>query len=333
MSEMRFLLLIVCLVLVAAPFSWGDVAFLLEEPFGTYGAMNPTGHAAIYLSRVCVDTPTRLRRCLPGEAGAVISRYHHIAGYDWIAIPLIPYLYAVDNQQQVPTGADSALVALLRDAYRRENLATVIPDEEGGRSPKGEWPQLIGAAYDRKIFGFRIEANETQDDQLISRLNSRSNRSHFNLLFHNCADFSRAVINFYYPKAVQRSFIADAGLTTPKQLAKSIVKFSEHHPELRFSAFVIPQVPGTTPRSKPVHGVYESLLKSKKYVVPLTILHPFLTSGMFAAYLVRGRFDPASYVDTNDSTLLPQHPRVTTLSPNSAAPTEQVFDGNVSTSP
>jgi hypothetical protein len=62
-------------------------------------------------------------------------------------------------------------------------------------------------------------------------------------------------------------------------------------------------------------------------------LHPFLTSGMFAAYLVRGRFDPASYVDTDDSTLLPQHPRVTTLSPNSAAPTEQVFDGYVSTSP
>ncbi len=30
----------------------------------------------------------------------MISRYFKIAGYDWIAIPLIPYLYAVDNVQR-----------------------------------------------------------------------------------------------------------------------------------------------------------------------------------------------------------------------------------------
>src|SRR3974377_2118234 len=83
-----------------------DAAFLLEEPYGTYGHMNPTGHAAVYLNRVCAVSPTLLRRCEPGEAGVVISRYHRIAGYDWIAIPLIPYLYAVDSVQDVPQSAD-----------------------------------------------------------------------------------------------------------------------------------------------------------------------------------------------------------------------------------
>jgi len=35
----------------------------MEEPFGNFGDMNPTGHAAIYLNRVCAETPTQLRRC------------------------------------------------------------------------------------------------------------------------------------------------------------------------------------------------------------------------------------------------------------------------------
>jgi hypothetical protein len=294
---MKFRLIILCSWLLTVPCSWCNVAVLLEEPFGTFGAMNPTGHAAIYLSRLCAETPTRLRRCLPGEAGAVISRYHHIAGYDWIAIPLIPYLYAVDQPSQVPAAADSDIVTLLRDGYRRQHLADIIPDGKAGQTPKGEWIQLVGAAYDRRIFAFEVETDEAQDDRLISRLNKRSNRSHFNLLFHNCADFARSVVNTYYPRAVHRSFLADAGITTPKQVGKSMVEFSDRHPELRFSVFVIPQVPGTNSRSTAVHGVYESLLKSKKYVVPLAILHPFLASGMFAAYVVGGRFDPAAHAD------------------------------------
>src|SRR5579864_1881982 len=78
-----------------------DMALLLEEPFGTFGGMTPTGHAAIYLSRVCADTPLTLRRCAKGEPGVVISRYHRVAGYDWIATPVVPYFYAVDRIEQV----------------------------------------------------------------------------------------------------------------------------------------------------------------------------------------------------------------------------------------
>lgn len=37
--------------------------------------------------------------------GVVVSRYHKIAGYDWIAIPVIPYLYAVEDVEEVPSFA------------------------------------------------------------------------------------------------------------------------------------------------------------------------------------------------------------------------------------
>src|SRR6202041_330569 len=79
-----------------------DAALLMEEPYGKFGAFNPTGHAAIYLNHICADSPTVLRPCRDGEYGVVISRYHKMAGYDWIAIPLDGYLYAVDDVSEIP---------------------------------------------------------------------------------------------------------------------------------------------------------------------------------------------------------------------------------------
>ena len=122
---LRRVLTMVVLLLCAVCSAHASVALLLEEPFGHFGAMNPTGHAAVYLSHVCADGPTHLRMCEPGEYGAVISRYHKIDGYDWIAMPLVPYLYAVDDPAQVPAWVDKDQVARLRDAYRRTHLEAV----------------------------------------------------------------------------------------------------------------------------------------------------------------------------------------------------------------
>jgi hypothetical protein len=79
-----------------------QAAMLMAEPFGLFGLMNPTGHDAVYFERICAETPIKLRRCAPGEVGAVITRYQGIANYDWIAMPLLPYLYAVENASEVP---------------------------------------------------------------------------------------------------------------------------------------------------------------------------------------------------------------------------------------
>ena len=279
------------LLFALVPHARADAALFLEEPFGMFGTMNPTGHAAVYLSHVCAATPTRLRACEPGEQGVVISRYHRVGGYDWIAIPLIPYLYAVERPEQAPPFANSEMVASLRDNYRRSHLEAVAPDAADGATPDGEWIQLLGAAYDRKIYSFEIVTTSEQDARLIDKLNSGKNRSHFNLLFHNCADFARGILNTYYPHAVHRSLFADQGITTPKQVAKSLVSYADRHPELAFSRFVIAQVPGTVPRSGAVRDVFEAFLKSKKYMLPVVALHPLVAGGMAIAYLTMDRCD------------------------------------------
>src|SRR5260370_41889584 len=124
-----------------------SVALLMEEGYGEFGAMNPTGHAAVYLNHVCAETPTQLRMCRSGELGVVISRYHKMDGYDWIAMPLIPYLYAVDNVAAVPMSVDKATVARLRDDYRRGEPTGPASGNKKGGTTEGGGGGVVGAVY------------------------------------------------------------------------------------------------------------------------------------------------------------------------------------------
>lgn len=287
-----------------------SATLLLEEPYGKLGFFTATGHAAVYLSGVCAETPVQLRRCAPGEPGIVLSRYNGVGQYDWVAIPLIPYLYAVERAEDVPLFADAKMVAFLRDRYRRKYLEAIAPDATNGETPGGNWYELVGSSYDRTIYGFEIETTAAQDEALIRKYNSSANRSHFRTVSNNCADFAKDVINFYYPKALRRSVVADVGITTPKQMAKRLVKFSERHREVQSARIVFPQIPGSMPRSTVVHGVVESFFKAKKYIVPSAVVSPIFAGCVAAVYVGSGsgRFDPARDALVFNVTSEPERP-------------------------
>jgi hypothetical protein len=266
-----------------------SVSLLLEQPYGGLGVFNPTGHSAVYLDHVCAASPLELRACRPGELGVVLSRYDDISGYDWIAIPLVPYLYAVESPEDVPQTTDREQVEMLRELYRRHKLESVAPDLPDGTAPAGNWYELVGSAYDRTIYGFSLATTPEQDARLIAMFNDRRNVQRYNGAFRNCADFARTTINFLYPHAIRRNFVADFGLTTPKSVARGLSHYASKHPGIDFHVFRVPQVPGSLPRSREVQGVTESLLK--RYGVPLVVLSPIATGAVFVAYMGHGRFD------------------------------------------
>ena len=146
--------------------AYGDAALLIEEPYGFFGSINPTGHSAIYLNRVCAETPTRLRLCKPDETGVVISRYSRIRKLDWVAVPLFPYLYAVEKAEDVPGWVEAATVETMRKEYAEAHLESLASPRQG-YDEKNVWPQLLGVAYIRKIYSFAIATTEEQDDLLI----------------------------------------------------------------------------------------------------------------------------------------------------------------------
>ncbi|HEY6376929.1 MAG TPA: hypothetical protein VIX90_15520 [Edaphobacter sp.] len=274
--------------------SYGDAALLIEEPYGFFGSINPTGHSAIYLNRFCAETPTKLRRCEPDETGVVISRYSRIRKLDWVAVPLLPYLYAVEKAEDVPGWVEAATVERMRKEYAEAHLESLASLRQG-YDKKNVWPQLLGVAYIRKIYSFAIATTEEQDDLLIGEYNEKENRSHFNLFTDNCADFSKNLLNFYYRDAVHRSITADIAIATPKQVAKSLAAYAHKHDQLELNEIIIPQVSGSLSRSHTPRGVSESLLKTKKYALPIAVFYPYYLAGIAITYLANGRFDLANH--------------------------------------
>src|SRR6202521_3975329 len=170
-SMRRVFIKLAAVVLACVPLAGASATLLLEQPYGRMGFFTATGHAAVYLSGVCTDTPLVLRHCAPGETGVVISRYDGVGGYDWVAIPLIPYLYAVERAEDIPLFVDPKMVSFLRDQYRRKHLLAVAPDRDNGETPGGNWYELVGSAYDRAAYAFEIETTSAQDQAFIRTYN------------------------------------------------------------------------------------------------------------------------------------------------------------------
>ncbi|MGC4083482.1 MAG: hypothetical protein QM736_15570 [Vicinamibacterales bacterium] len=114
---------------------------------------------------------------------------------------------------------------------------------------------------------------ESQDRELVDWLNARENVVRFNLLWRNCADFARDVVHVAYPGAIRTRAIADLGITTPKAIARSLVKHVRAT-GAELVAFVVPQIPGSRPHSGKARGILEGVVKTKKYVVPLAFVQP-----------------------------------------------------------
>jgi hypothetical protein len=208
--------------------------------------------------------------------------------YDWIAIPLIPYLYSVENAHEVPAHVDRETVHRLRDRYREAHLLGLGEDIPAGNLVSGGWTQLVGVSYERRIYAFRFATTDAQDDDFITRMNDRRNRSHFQLLFNNCSDFARQILNLYFPRTFRRSIFPDAGVTTPKQLAYKLERYAGKHPEIQLEIFEIPQIPGYRRHSRSNKSIAESLATTA-YAIPIALANPYLAGGLFVDYLVRGR--------------------------------------------
>ena len=288
MRTIALVLTTATLIAGSAGRSHAQAAVLMEQPYGFFGVLNPTGHIAIYFAHICAETPVKLRRCDPGEQGTVIARYSGIAGYDWVAMPLLPYLYSVENLSEVPARVDKTMVRRLRDRYHEDHLGSLGKGVFEGNIVRGGWTQLVGVAFERRIYAFRFATTEEQDDAVIERLNAGANRSEFNLIYNNCADFARDVLNIYFPRTFRRYFLPDAGMTTPKQITYKLTKYSKKHPEAHLEVFQIPQVPGYRRMSRSNKSVSASLMTTG-YVVPIFLLNPYVGGAIFLDYLTRGR--------------------------------------------
>ncbi len=290
LSILRMLLLLAAAACLSP--ARAELTVLVGEPFGAFGTMMPNGHIAVYLNRVCADGPLHVRMCRAGEpAGVAVARLDAIGAVDWVASPIMPFLYATDDPHAVLATTDEASVLALREQYRAGHLEALLPAGAERTKANADWWEIAGAAYSRRLWGYRIATSRAQDEALVAMLNERANHHVYSVVHRNCADFAAEVVNFYYPGSVHRNHVADMGIMSPKQVAHCVYQYGEAHPEAGLQVIEVPQVAGSLRRSRPARGGAEGFLKTKRYLLTLCLVQPEVVVGLLAAYLEGGRWD------------------------------------------
>ena len=289
--------LLIALVCSAGFCSYGDVGVILNDSLDTSVArITGSGHSAVYLSRVCPESPVKLRLCRPGEQGSVISNYTNLGedqSFEWNVVPFSVYVYGVEDPRNRPLFGTDKIKAALEEQYRDKYLAAYCYSDSCKTSDKAEWREMVGASLSRSFYIFIAETTVQQDLDFIARFNSLPNQNHFNGVTHNCADFTKAIVDSYFPHAAHRDLLNDFGMTSPKAVARSFTRYALQHPEMRFRVLHFSQLPGTIKRSSTPRSGTEQLFQSKKLLVP-ALFFPGYELPVFAAasYEITGRFDP-----------------------------------------
>jgi hypothetical protein len=272
-----------------------DVGVVLNESLNSGGDwVSNTGHSAVYFSRICQETPVKMRLCRPGEQGSVLSSYtgfHENQPFEWNVVPLSVYLYGVEDPQRRPLVASWRIKHALEERYREKYLTQYCSRPPCTTSEKAEWREMVGAALIRSVYIFAVETTVEQDRALIEQFNALPNENHFNFVTRNCADFTRRVINTYFPHSTGRDFLNDFGMSSPKAMARSFAHYAERHPEMKLQVLHIPQLPGSTKRSKEVRDGTEQLFHSKLFLVPMVVFVDYSLPAAAASYELTGRFN------------------------------------------
>ncbi len=284
------------LVCLASPRACADVGVVLNESLDTsMDRITGTGHSAVYFSRICPESPVKLRLCRPGEQGSVMSNYINIGEdqpFEWNVAPLNVYLYGVEDSRHRPVFGSFKLKHLLEERYRDRYLSAYCDGPSCTTSLKAEWREMVAATFIRSIYIFVVDTTVEQDKELIAEFNESPNKNHFNGVKWNCADFTRHVINTYFPHATNPDYLNDFGMTSPKAVARTFTRYALHHPELNFRVMHFAQVPGSIKRSSEVRAGTEQLYRSKKFLIPMVIFADYGLPAVAATYMLTGRFNP-----------------------------------------
>jgi hypothetical protein len=297
---------IVLLMCGAATSAFADAGVILNESLDTSVArITGSGHSAVYLSNICPDgSPVKMRLCRPGEQGSVLSNYTTLGEdqpYEWNIVPLSIYLYGVEDPRDRPLVSSREIKAALEERYREKYLSTICAGARCRYSNSSEWREMVGATLERSMYFFVVKTSADQDRALIAEFNSLPNVNHFNGAFRNCADFTKRVMNTYFPHAARRDAVNDFFMTSPKAVARSFTRYAKENPDLDLRVLHFAQVPGTIKRSEECRSGTEQLYHSKKLVIPLGVLAWQAVPAVTAAYILTARFNPEHEFEKNPS--------------------------------
>jgi hypothetical protein len=261
------LLLAISVLLGTATASRADIGVIVLEPISALGFFTRVGHAGTYFSNICQDgSPIKMRLCLPGESGGVVSKYSPLSeheDYDWAIVPFEEYMHGLASADLAPMIGTPKLQSAI-ERYNFGPLFSRALKTSLGELPEGQWKAALATRFDRNIYILSVETSAADDAVIIAAFNAAPNKSRFNFFYRNCSNQAQAIFALILPEL---DTIGDrtSGITmeTPKGLAKALVGQALENPELNLRVQRYAQIPGTFGRSRdvlfPMENTYRSL--------------------------------------------------------------------------
>jgi hypothetical protein len=321
--------------LLAPPSARADLGIIVADPTDLGSSRyTSAGHSLIYFSGVCPDSPIRARLCRPGEQGSIVTSYPNFREaqpYSWNLVPASLYLHgSLTPGARLLYGSPYVKQAL--ELHAREHLlepvcrSTACPE-----LPHSYWRDLVAATVDRDIFLYAVHTTPAQDQAAVDWLNHDPNINHYNPITSNCADFAKSLVNAIFPHSVHRDLLNDIGMMTPKAAARSFTSWAVKRPELGFYSLHFAQLPGDVRRSGLARSGTETVIHTKKYLIPAVVLGDWeLPTSIVASYLFTGRFNlykaytqhpaPTAAALEENSQAQPNHHQVSILDADQATP-------------
>jgi hypothetical protein len=260
-------LLVLTVVLATPTPSRADIGIVVLEPIGALGFFTRVGHAGTYFSNICQDgTPIRMRLCLPGESGGVVSKYSPLSqheDYDWAIVPFEEYMHGLASADLAPMIGTPKLQSAI-ERYNFGPLFSRALKTDPGELPDGQWKAALATRFDRNIYILSVETSAADDAVIIAAFNAAPNKSRFNFFYRNCSNQAKAIFALILPQ-IDTIGNRTSGITmeTPKGLAKALVDQALENPELNLRIRRYAQIPGTFGRSRdvlfPMENTYRSL--------------------------------------------------------------------------
>ena len=296
LSRSLAIALVLCSWLCCTGRARGDVGIVLNESLDTSVArITGSGHSAVYLSRICPASPVKLRLCGPHEQGSVMSNYTTLGEdkpFEWNIVPLSVFVYGVPDPQSRPLFTSWKIKNALEENYREKVLSDYCTGHSCQTSGKAEWREMVSASSERTLYILIVSTTIEQDRALIEKFNDAPNVNHFNGATRNCADFTRNLIDTYFPHAAHRDVMNDFGMTSPKAVARSFARYAHARPETQYYVLHFAQLPGTIKRSTECRDGTEQLYRSKKLLVPMAFFAWHELPVAVGSYMLTGRFNP-----------------------------------------
>jgi hypothetical protein len=261
-------LLVLSFILATPAASRADIGVIVLEPIGALGFFTRVGHAGTYFSNICQDgSPIRMRLCLPGESGGVVSKYSPLSeheDYDWAIVPFEEYMHGLASANFAPMIGTPKLQSAIERYNFGPLFSRALKTSPGEVLPDGQWKAALATRFDRNIYILTVTTSAADDAVIIAAFNAAPNKSRFNFFYRNCSNQAKAIFALILP---QVDTIGDrtSGITmeTPKGLAKALVNQALENPELNLRVRRYAQIPGTFGRSRdvlfPMENTYRSL--------------------------------------------------------------------------